>query len=232
MKHRYILLIFFIHSWAAATFDTIVKIMQPYLPANPIIVEAGAHKGFDTVKMKQFWPQSTIYAFEPVPDLFQDLKNNCKSMTGIILSDYALSHKNGYATLHISKGRGDGSSSLLAPKKHLDLFPDVTFKQKIKVQTITLDSWAEQENVDSIDLLWLDLQGYEYSVLAASPNILKTVKVIFTEINFEEAYENCVLYPLLKYWLIKQGFVEKHRIILHPSFGDALFVRADLAKDE
>ena len=50
--------------------------IKQFLPKNPVIVEAGAHIGRDTLKMHAIWPQATIHAFEPVPPLFKQLKKN------------------------------------------------------------------------------------------------------------------------------------------------------------
>ena len=77
----------------------------------------------------------------------------------------------------------------------------------------------------SIAFLWIDLQGSEYPVLAASPTILKTVKAIFTEVNFVELYAGCITYKFFKQWLESQGFKEQFMYPDHPTFGDALFIR-------
>ena len=49
------------------------KYFLKFLPENPVILEAGAHKGKDTVEMAKLWPAGTIHAFEPVPSLFKKL---------------------------------------------------------------------------------------------------------------------------------------------------------------
>jgi hypothetical protein len=38
--------------------------IAPYLTDSPVILEAGACDGADTVKFAQRWPDATIYAFE------------------------------------------------------------------------------------------------------------------------------------------------------------------------
>src|SRR6266487_2479433 len=43
------------------------------LPARPVIVEAGAHNGSDTVVLARLRPGAFVHAFEPVPRLFQEL---------------------------------------------------------------------------------------------------------------------------------------------------------------
>ena len=40
-----------------------------FAPDNPIVVEAGAHVGSDTIEMSKLWPGGTIHAFEPIPHL-------------------------------------------------------------------------------------------------------------------------------------------------------------------
>jgi len=44
-----------------------------YLPVNPVIIEAGAYIGNDTLEMSKVWPKGRIYAFEPVPMLYEKL---------------------------------------------------------------------------------------------------------------------------------------------------------------
>lgn len=203
---------------------------KKYLPENPVVIDAGAHNGRSSLEITELWPQATIYAFEPVPDLFDQLVMNTRDHSNIICSTYAFGDKIGTQQLFISKGRGDGSSSLLKPAEHLIHFPDVTFDRSIEINVTTIDAWAHEKNITHIDLLWLDMQGVEYQVLKASPIILKTVRAIFTEINMVPLYQNCTLYPILKAFLESQGFVEIHKEMLHHTFGDALFVRKDLLR--
>jgi len=47
------------------------KYFRAFLPEKPVILEAGAHKGKDTVELAKIWPKGTIHAFEPVPTLFK-----------------------------------------------------------------------------------------------------------------------------------------------------------------
>jgi len=92
----------------------------------------------------------------------------------------------------------------------------------------TFDAWAKDHAVDHIDFMWLDMQGYELHALKASPNILKTVKVILTEVEFVEAYEGQYLSYDIKDWLEKNGFVMIAQNISAGWYGDMLFVRNDV----
>ena len=136
------------------------KISKEYiatlLPENPIIIEAGAHRGRDTVKMKKLWPQSTIYCFEPVTGLFDQLTENTKNLPGIHRYPIALSNKVGNEIMHVSGGRSDACSSLLQPNIDLMTSPDITFETKVSVPTTTLDQWAQEHSISHVDFLWLD----------------------------------------------------------------------------
>src|ERR1035437_6200942 len=107
-------------------FLTEKKYIKQILPANPVIIEAGAHTGADTVKMSHAWKNATIYAFEPVPDIYKKLCNRTRFFKNINTYPFALSNKTGESEIFISAGTSDGSSSLLQPKEHLSEHPLVT----------------------------------------------------------------------------------------------------------
>lgn len=197
-----------------------------FLPQKPVIVDAGAHTGKDSCEMARLWPHSIIYAFEPVPEVYARLVNNCKKYTNIYCSQLALAAHNGTASLYVSSGSSDGSSSLLKPKDHLIDHPQVQFNDHIIISTNTLDAFAQEHGISHIDFLWLDLQGAELLVLQASPKILKTVQVIYTEVNLHELYEKCALYNEYKAWLESEGFVAVREEIPWKDAGNVLFVRA------
>ena len=205
------------------------KITKEYiatlLPENPVIIEAGAHRGRDTVKMKKLWPQSTIYCFEPVTALFEQLTENTKNLPDIYRYPIALSNKVGTELMHVSGGRSDACSSLFQPNIDLMTSPDITFETVTPVPTTTLDQWAQEHSVSHVDFLWLDLQGAELIALQHATMILSTVKVIQVEVNLTARYHNAVEYQELKSWLESQGFVVDTEAFFKITWGDVLFVK-------
>jgi hypothetical protein len=98
-------------------------------------------------------------------------------------------------------------------------------ESSISVKMTTLDTWAKKEGVKKVDFLWLDMQGSALSMLKASPGILKTVRVIQTEVSKRSFYEGSNIAHEMQSWLEGQGFVT---IYMTPGdHGDALFVRKD-----
>ncbi|MCJ7812987.1 FkbM family methyltransferase [bacterium] len=195
-----------------------------FLPKNPVILEAGAHRGKDTVEMAKMWPAGTIHAFEPVPSLFKKLEDSTRNLKNVHCHQIALGNNPGEEVMYVSSGSSDGSSSLLPPKEHLNVFPTVYFDSKIKVTTTTLDAWAESNNIRKIDFMWLDLQGMELNVLKSGTNILRTVTAIYTEVSGIEAYKEQTLYSDLAEWLVSNGF-RIEREVVENSSGNVFFLR-------
>ena len=198
-----------------------------FLPPNPVVVEAGAHVGFDTVAMSRRWPDGHIHAVEPVPELFEQLSARVARRHNVTCYPVALGVAVGAAKLYVSGGASDASSSLSRPKQHLADHPDVTFPKEIAIETTTLDAWAKASHVSHVDLLWLDLQGHELEAIRSAPGILETVRAIYTEVYLKESYEGVPLYAEVREYLQHRGFrVQREELPWHDA-GNVLFVRQD-----
>lgn len=185
------------------------SIRQYITTETPTIIEAGAALGEDIISFSNTFPDGKIYSFEPGPSAFAHTYNLVKDIPNIYFFNKALGKTTGdKLTLHVSDRSGDiwGSSSLLPPKLHLDIHPGVTFKTTVEVDVINLDDFCTQQNIDTVDLLELDLQGYESVVLKSSPKTLQKTKYLFTEVNLVELYEGCMLYPELKKFIEGNNF--------------------------
>lgn len=204
---------------------------QYLLTPTPIIVEAGAFNGADTLAMAKRWPHAAIHAFEPIPQLYRKLSNNTHMFSNVFCYQLALSNKDGQALFYVSEhpkkqGVISQAGSLLSPKKRLD-YSSIRFPYTINVPTITLDSWVTQHNVSTIDFMWLDIQGHELAVLKAF-RLLEIVKMIYLEVGFLENYEGQPTYDVIITWLSKKGFHEIGRDFNNTHdwiFGNILFAR-------
>lgn len=108
--------------------------ISKYLPNNPVIIEAGAHIGLDTCEMAKMWPGAKIFAFEPIPELFQKLVKATSSFPNVKCFQMALGDETGFCNINQSSGASDGSSSLLEPKEHLAHHPEVLFQNQLEVE--------------------------------------------------------------------------------------------------
>jgi FkbM family methyltransferase len=222
--------------------EDVLSFVKPYLPNNPIIVEAGGRDGIDTIKMARFWPRSIVYTFEPVPELYEIISSKIKRFSRIKAYPLALAEKNGTSRFYLSEywrslGTVSGSSSLLQPKEHLIYDHSVIFPRSMKVETRKLDDWASENEISKIDFLWLDMQGYELNMLKAS-ELGKKAKAIYIEVSFVEAYQGQYLYEDVKRWMHDHGFslaavdfdedsIASELMKTNRYFGNAIFIRSN-----
>lgn len=199
------------------------KIKQ-YLPKNPVVLEAGAHTGKDTVEMANLWREGKIYAFEPVPELYEKLVKRTKPFKNITCYQMALGTNVGKQEMFFSSGASDGSSSLLKPKDNIRFYPDIHFDNGEVVEVTTIDQWAKENQIDRLDFMWLDLQGMELKVLEHGTSVFGGVKAIYSEVSESEGYEGQTKYNMLRAWLKMKGF----RVMISAETngeGNVLFVR-------
>lgn len=169
---------------------------------NSNIFEIGSHMGFDTERIRNIFPESNIYCFEPDSRNIKILEER-KIFDIAKIYKYAVTDKNGKSYLNLSSGiipKSTGnnyydsnlwsaSNSIRDPKDHLNNFPWCTFEEKEEVETITLDSFCFENNIEKIDFIWMDVQGCEDLVFKGGERVLKNTQYIFTEYSNEELYE-------------------------------------------
>jgi 2-O-methyltransferase len=201
--------------------------LRHYLPENPVIVEAGMFDAADTEEFAQVFPTGKIHGFECLP-FYYDL--SCKRLskyTNVATYPVALSDTAGELDFYVStlKGELSASGSLLAPKLHQEVHPEVKFNERIKVKAVTLDEWAAQHGISRVDFLWLDLQGAEIKALQGAEKLLENVTGIFTEVSLIETYENVPLYEEVKTFLTSRGFKIAKEYLPYKDMGNVLFLK-------
>jgi 2-O-methyltransferase len=195
-----------------------------FIPPNPVIIDAGAHAGEDSIEMARLWPRASVHAFEPVPALFAKMRRKARRYPNIRCYQLALGDRDDEMDMFISTGQ-DASSSLLKPKELLNEHPEITFDQQCRVRVTTIDKWAKNNGIDHVDFMWLDMQGYEMRALQGAAKILEKVAAIHTEVNLKETYSGASLYDDLRVWLENRGFSVDREQIPYEKQGNVLFVR-------
>lgn len=202
-----------------------LRLVRDALGSVGTIVEAGAHRGTDTVRLARTFPEAKIHAFECVPQLYGRLRRAVAEEAAVRTYPFALAAAHGTRTLHVSSGASDGSSSLFAPDEHLTRHPKVAFEKTISVETIGLDDWARQYRVGGVDFAWLDLQGAELEVLSAAPTMLKSLKAVYTEVSHKPMYAGAPLYPEMNDFMTTAGFTVAMEDFRWDDMGNVLFIR-------
>jgi FkbM family methyltransferase len=207
--------------------DDMLSFAKSILPESPVLFEAGGHYGEDTYRMKDVWPNSKIYVSEPCPNSFERLIRSTKNLKDVICYPYAFTNYSGKVNFYVDL-QNSGASSIDYPVWWMQHGFD---KKPIEVLCSTIDAWAESNKISNIDFMWLDMEGHELCALQYAVKILKTVKAIYTEINYVPIRLNSCLYKDLRDFLELQGFCEIYKSKNESGIqGDAFFVNKNLLK--
>jgi FkbM family methyltransferase len=175
------------------------------------IIEAGAADGVDTAIFAETFRNANIYAVEPVKEQFNYLEKKFLETKNVLLSNLAFSDINGVGDIFLGESGGGisgmGSSSLLNPTTHKMYFPEIEFSKKQEVKLVKLDSFIIANQIDLVDLLWLDLQGKEVDVLAGSASALREqVRFLHLEISRVQFYDLMPTVGTVRKFLKANGF--------------------------
>jgi len=172
-----------------------------------IIFDVGANIGQTSNYLISHFPQSSIYAFEPVADTYRQLINNTVH-SNISCFNQALGSVTQKSTIYVNSN--SGSSSING--KFDDRF--------LHTETIDVDTgynFCTNNKIEEIDLLKIDTEGFEIEVLKGFEPLLKDhVKMIYAEIGFitDDRYKthiNDLLIYTSNFGFIVSGFYEPFR---------------------
>ena len=195
------------------------------------IFDVGANVGRTAKLYHDTFPQAKIYAFEPMDIHYFKLKKVSSSRKNILPYKVGVSNINGQKIFY--ETALSDSSSLFKPLHtgaQFDEFHEL--KKENKINLITIDTFANENNINKIDLLKIDIQGGELDALRGATSLLngKKIKVIYTEIQFFQLYEKAPLFHNIVMFLENFGY-ELHNIYDlnynqngKLAWGDAIFI--------
>lgn len=179
---------------------------------DPTILEIGCNDGSHTLWFLQIFKNPKVYCFEPDPRAATRFKQKVGQHPNLQLFEIALSDRNGEIEFYQSGGHKneqeaemmpdgwDLSGSIRKPKDHLVSHPWIKFDRAITVKTVTLDDWCEEHEIESIDFIWMDVQGAELDIFRGGKKALKKTRFLYTEYSYREIYEGqATIGKLLKY---------------------------------
>ncbi|MGZ3905083.1 MAG: FkbM family methyltransferase [Bacteroidia bacterium] len=136
---------------------------------NAVVFDCGSNKGqYAGICLKEIGPDITIHCFEPAKNTFTQLQNNLGNKSNIKLNKAGVGEKTTKMKLY-----SDSDTSIHAALFQHDLsHHNLNMKEQEEVDIITLDNYCRENSVSKINLLKLDIEGYEYFALLGAKEIL------------------------------------------------------------
>jgi FkbM family methyltransferase len=151
-----------------------LSICRTYIKETSIVVDIGANIGVHSIYFSQIAKKGLVLAFEPALEPFALLLSNIKNIDNIIPVNLAASHDNLIADFYVTIDHA--YSSLKDTKRK-------TVKKIKRVICCKLDDFLTGLNLDHIDFVKIDAEGFEHNILAGMQTIISRYRpIIFCEI--------------------------------------------------
>ncbi|MFN4091456.1 MAG: FkbM family methyltransferase [Brevundimonas sp.] len=169
-----------------------------------VVVDVGANKGQFAAFAAHRWPGAYITCFEPLPGPIRTLR---RVLQGVAcgrseVRSVALGAEAGISEMHIAS-REDSSSMLKIGPGQEQHFGTREVNQSL-IQVVRLDE--TYDHFGDINLLKIDVQGFEMEVLRGSVGVLTEFAGIYVECSYIELYENQALAQDVISFLSGHGF--------------------------
>ncbi|MBK9282900.1 MAG: FkbM family methyltransferase [Sphingobacteriaceae bacterium] len=142
-----------------------------------VIVDVGANIGYTALRMANLSGSSgTVYAFEPDSFNFSKLQEHVKlnPHLNVIPINSGLSSEKTNLKLNIFEEKNRGMNRVST---------DDNSNYSI-ISVNTLDNFSQEFKWEKIDVIKIDVEGYEYNVLKGSAKILKEIRpLLFIEVD-------------------------------------------------
>ena len=196
--------------------------------------DIGAHHGESIKLFLSNFKIKNIYSFEASNENFKILQKNTKKLqkrfndVNISIENFAVGHEEKIVKM---KQMNESSSSTINSynvkskyfkKKSLFLFSskNQNFFSEIDVKQLSLSNYIIEKNINKIDFIKIDTEGYEYYVLKGLQNQFRKIKLIL----FEHHYDNMLIknykFSDIHNFLLKNNFkqIYKYKMAFRKTF--------------
>jgi FkbM family methyltransferase len=180
-----------------------LELLELLQPQNiQVIYDIGANVGTWALLANVVLQPQMICAFEPLPIFQQQFKALLGKTNNVSLHTVGLGNSQEELTINVA---GD-SSSLLPLGTLQESYFQVSKQGELRVPVTKLDSYCQQNQLPSPDLIKLDIQGYELAALQGAIKTLQTTRYVLCELSFVEFYVGQALFHEVVAFLASQNF--------------------------
>jgi FkbM family methyltransferase len=169
------------------------------------IVDIGGADGNTSIIFSKAFGKANIYVFEPIESAYSVLRENVKDYPNIIAVNKGLGSREGRLNIHLAK-RTTASSLFQMEKQIADPFfsENLTEKGVEEVEISTLDKELPADI--QVNIIKIDVQGYELEVLRGGMQTLKRTDIVLLEMQNHKLYRDAPEYYDLDKFLRENDF--------------------------
>lgn len=169
---------------------------------SPVVFDVGANVGQTAHDIALFFPQAKAYCFEPVGDTFKRLAERFGKKQNFTLIQAALGSMPGQLDICLHH---DSELNTLVPNQPRT--GDLTgFVETISVDTV--DHFSVVNSINQIDILKMDVQGWELEVLEGAKRLIagSQIRFILAEVGFRKSDSDMQYFEDLNSFLESHGY--------------------------
>lgn len=148
-------------------------------PAAQVVLDVGANDGSWALEARRLWPVADIHAFEPSEATFA-LLTEATCGTGIACVRSACIDRPGTGRLHSVPGMSGLSSLHERDLRAVQL----TMTDVEEVPVTTVAAYCQEHRITHIDLLKIDVEGHELSVLQGAGALVTEGRIAAIQFEF------------------------------------------------
>jgi FkbM family methyltransferase len=148
------------------------QLLLSFLSPGMVFVDLGANEGFfSVVAARQVGPGGRVFAIEPQARLGSVVRRNLElnAVTNTTLVAVAVSDAESVADFNLAPDTNSGSSGLSRATRYAN--------PTQPVRTTTLAGFLAEQGLSVVDVMKIDIEGFEYEAVLGSPEVFRTHRV-------------------------------------------------------
>lgn len=209
---------------------------QRLLAASQVktIIDGGGHHGVVARQYVGLFPGAKVYSFEPTPATFQVLGRNVAGIGAIEAVNAAVGDRDGEVEFYIDEVEQANSLLPRSPGEG----NSGRAQRSVRAEMVRLETFLARKGIDHVDILKLDLEGYELPALRGCGRLVDDGRadLLYIETRFDDEDRGATTFPQLCEYLLPRGY--EFFSFYDPRFdpamqfhwGDSIFVSRELIK--
>lgn len=136
-----------------------------FFPKNAVVIDVGANIGRWSLLSARLFQTQKIYSFEPFLDTYNRLKKNIALNSSLDIESFNLALNN--------KSELVAMTTLSEKNSGMNFISNIKTDSTNQVKSVTLDSFVHTHNIKKVDLMKIDVEGFEMNVLKGAEKMIQ-----------------------------------------------------------